>query len=90
MLALRVLEHEMARRPARAAADRAGILQRLQKAMRDEWIEQGRVGVGAGIPRLGRNVGDARGDLDAGLWLFRHARRGWSDRGASTIGAGRG
>ncbi len=54
--------------------------------MREEWIVQGGVGIGAGIPGLGRNVGDARGDLDAGLLLFRHARAGVIS-GASTIGA---
>ena len=79
----------MARRPARPAADRARILQRLEKAMGDEWIEDGRIGIGAGIPRLGRDVGDPRHDLDAGLILSLHARSSGGGS-ASTIGAGKG
>ena len=44
------LEHQMARRPAGAAADRAGILQRFQEGVREKRIERGGIGIGAGIP----------------------------------------
>ena len=57
--------------------------------MGDEGIEDGGIGIGAGIPRLGRDVGNPRHDLDAGLILSLHALSGGAC-GASTIGAGKG
>ena len=58
------LEHQVARRPAGAPAHRSGILQRLQEGVREKRIERGGIGIGAGIPGLGRDVGDLRYDLD--------------------------
>ena len=51
-LVLLVLQDEVARRPARAVADAARFLQRLQEAVGEERIEDGGVGIGAGVPRL--------------------------------------
>ena len=57
--------------------------------MGEERIEDGRIGIGAGIPRLGRDVGDPRHDLDAGLILSASCSRVVVSV-ASTIGAGKG
>ncbi len=66
----RVLDDDMRRRPARAAADRAGGLKRVEKRVRDEWVEPlalslldreaGRIG--AGVPRRRVEGGNRRGD----------------------------
>ena len=57
-------EHEMARGPAGAAADRPSVLEGFQEGMRNERIVGGGVGIGAGVPGLRRDVGDTRHDLD--------------------------
>jgi hypothetical protein len=43
--------------------------------MRKERVEDGRIGIGAGIPVSGRHVGDARHDLDTRLGWGRFG--GW-------------
>ncbi len=46
--------------PAAFATDRAGVLERLQEGVADEGIERCRIGIGAGIPLRGIDVGDGR------------------------------
>jgi hypothetical protein len=58
------LQNQVARRPSRPPAHRSGILERFQEGVREERIVGCRIGIGAGIPGLGRDVGDLRCDLD--------------------------
>ena len=66
----RVFDDDMRRRPARAAADRARSLERVEKGVGDEWVEPFALGllgraarrIGARVPRRRVEGGDRRGD----------------------------
>ena len=73
-------EDQMPRRPTRAPADRAGLFERGEEGMREERVEDSRIGIGAGIPVGGRHVGNARHDLDTRLGCGRFG--GWQSLGS--------
>ena len=76
---LAVVDRDVLRDPAGVPlADAAGLLQRIEERVRDERIERRRIGIGARVPSVGVDVGDARhdaGDRPPLLALFYAHRR---------------
>ena len=62
--AVRVLQGEMARRPARLRRRRAAFLKRKKESVRQKWIERP-AGVGAGVPVSRRDIAHTREYADA-------------------------